>query len=252
VWAYWERDIETFHPFWRHPKYCEYAQSLLSSARGVEGLGSWGEWAGHVYDLQSSDELRDFLAGRLTAKFVKVYISPAREHKRETVEFREHRGTTDAVEIRWWVVFIERVIQYCWRLAESGFRFFVPGSELWNINNTEDMWRVIEMPEEGRNFLRGKIHEYGELNPDDFYPSSSSGETNPPGSQTSMDRNSDDGMDLDETDDGDVDSNYSTKYKFADTVQPHVGEGYDMSEGEVVDAVTEWGTMAKYGRPDPE
>lgn len=68
-----------------------------------------------------------------------------------------------------------------------------------------------------------------------------------------MDRNSDDGMDLNETDDEDVDSNYSTKYKFADAVQPHVvDEGHDMSEGEVVDAVTEWGTMAKYGRPDPE
>jgi hypothetical protein len=252
LWAYWERYIESFHPFWRHPKYCEYAQSLLSSARGIEGLGTWAEWAGYVYGLQSSDELRDFLAGRLTAKFVKVHISPARERKRETVEFREHRGTTDATEIRWWVVFIERVIQYCWRLAEAGFRFFIPGSALWNINHTEDMWRAIEMPEEGRNFLRGKIHEYGELNPDDFYASSSRGGTDAAGSLTSMDRNSDDEMDLDEADDGDVDSNYSTECRAADAVQPPVeGDGEAAGDGEVVDAVVEWGIMAKYGRPDP-
>jgi hypothetical protein len=138
LWAYWERNIESFHPFYRHPKFNEYAQSLLSSAKGIEDLDTWAQWAEHVYSLRNSEEIRNFL-GVITAKYVKVHISPARERRRETVEFREHRGTTDAEEIRWWVVFTERVIQYCWRLAEANFRFFVPGSALWNVNNTEDM-----------------------------------------------------------------------------------------------------------------
>lgn len=106
-----------------------YAQSLLSSAKGIEGLGTWAEWAEHVYSLRSSEETRNLL-GVNTAKYVKVHISPARERKRETVEFREHRGTTDAEEIRWWVVLIERMIQYCWRLAEADFQFFPAGERV--------------------------------------------------------------------------------------------------------------------------
>lgn len=77
-----------------------------------------------VYSLQSSEEIRNFL-GVITAKFVKVHISPARERKRETVEFREHGGTTNAIEIRCWVVSIECVIQYAWRTSQAGFRIFV-------------------------------------------------------------------------------------------------------------------------------
>jgi hypothetical protein len=126
LWAFWEGNIESFHPFYRRLRYCEYAQSLLSSVRGLEGFSSWMDWAGHMYSLQSSEEMRNFL-GPVTAKFVKVHISPATEHKRETMEFRKHRGTTDATEIRWWVVFIERVIQYAWRTAQAGFRFFSRG-----------------------------------------------------------------------------------------------------------------------------
>lgn len=213
LWAFWEDAIESFHPFHRRSKYCEYAQSLLASARGLEGFGiDWPEWAGHVYGLRSSLEIRDFL-GDVSAKYVKVHISPARERKRETVEFREHRGTTDATEIRWWVVFIERVIQYAWRMAQAGLRFFQPGCLWWNVHNTEAVWRVIQMPEAGRKFLRGKIREYAQLNADGFYPSSGSRGTDLVGSQTSMDRNSDNEMDLDEMDDesdDDVDPNYST------------------------------------------
>jgi hypothetical protein len=85
------------------------------------------------------------------------------------------------------------------------------------------------MPEEGRNFLRGKIHECRDLDPSDSYPSSSSGGTDLAGSQTSMDGNSDDEMDLDEiddeTDNEDVDSNYSTEYRCTDAVQPLVLRG---------------------------
>jgi hypothetical protein len=195
--------------------------------------------------------------GVITAKFVKVHISPARERKMETVEFREHRGTTSATEIRWWVVFIERVIQYAWRTAQAGFRFFVPGSQSWDIHNTEDIWSVIEMPQDGRDFLRGKIHEYALLNPNDFYPSSSSSGADPAGSQTSMNRNSDDEMDLDETDDEDMDPNYATQHPAVDGIRPQVvGERDSVGEndaaivGGVMDAVAEWGPMVKCGFPE--
>ena len=118
------------------------------------------------------------------------------------------------------------------------------------------MWRVIEMPEEGRNFLRGKIHEYRDLDPNEFYPSSSSSVTDPAGWQTSMDRNSDGEMVLDdideEIDDEDMDSNYSTEYRCADAVQPPVVErAENVAENQLVDAVAEWGNMVKYGQPDP-
>jgi hypothetical protein len=221
LWAFWEKNIESCHPFYRHPKYCEYAQSLLFSVRGTEGFNGWTGWAEYVYSLQSSEEIRNFL-GVIIAKFVKVHISPAGKRKRETVEFREHRGTTNATEIRWWVVFIERVIQYAWRTARARFRFFVPGSQNWDIHNTEDIWSVIEMPQDGRDFLRGKIHEYAQLNPNHFYPSSNSSGTDPAGSQTSMNRNSDDEMDLDETDDEDMDPNYTKQYPAVDGIQPQV------------------------------
>ena len=112
------------------------------------------------------------------------------------------------------------------------------------------------MPQDGRGFLRGKIHEYAQLNPNDFYPSSSSG-ADPAGSQTSMNRNSDDEMDLDETDDEDMDPNYATQYPAVDGIRPQVvrerdsvGEDDAAIVGGVMDAVAEWGPMVKYGVPE--
>jgi hypothetical protein len=58
--TFWEKYIESFHPFYRHPKYCEYAQSLLFSVRGTEGFNSWAGWAEYVHSLQSSEEIRNF------------------------------------------------------------------------------------------------------------------------------------------------------------------------------------------------
>jgi hypothetical protein len=245
LWAYWEANIESFHPFHRHAYWNIYAGSLRASAPHWK-LENWERWAAHIYGLGSSDELRWFLGGVHTPKYVKLYISPAREHKRETVEFREHRGTTDAEEIRWWVVFIERVIQFCWSLAQSGFRFFLPGSVMLNMSHTEEMWGIIEMPEEGSDFLRGKIFEYAALDPESFY--SSEGGSDVPGSAnsaTSIGRNLDN-VDLDSLDDEDIVSDYTTKYMAADAVQPPVED-----EGEIIDAVAEWGEMVRYGRADP-
>jgi hypothetical protein len=62
-------------------------------------LKTWAERAERIYSLQSSEEIRNLRV--VTAKYVKVHISPARGWKKETVEFREHRRITDAKEIRW-------------------------------------------------------------------------------------------------------------------------------------------------------
>jgi hypothetical protein len=87
------------------------------------------------------------------------------------------------------------------------------------------------MPQDGRGFLRGKIHEYAQIDSNHFYPSSNNSGTDPAGSQTSMNRNSDDEMDLDETDDEDMDPNYTTQYPAVDGIQPQVvGEGGSVGE----------------------
>jgi len=259
LWAYWEGNIESFHPFYRHSYYNIYASSLRATNTPVWKLGGWEEWAAHVYNSQSSDKLRRLLGGIHSPKYVKVHISPATERKRETLEFREHRGTTDAEEIRWWVVFIERVIRYCWSLAQTEWRFFLPGNVMMNTSNTEEMWGVIEMPEEGRGFLRGKIQEYAALDPEDIYLPSTEAGSDWAGSQTSVDRILDEEMTQLSLDDEDVDSNYSTEYRTADAIQPpaeDLGEMWDgvqppqKDEAEIVDAIAEWGELAKYGREE--
>lgn len=113
------------------------------------------------------------------------------------------------------------------------------------------------MPQDGRDFLRGKIHKYAQLNPNYFYPSSNSSRTDTAMAQTSMNRNSDDEMDLDETDDEDVDPNYTTQYPALDGIQPQVvgkrdsvGEDSAAIVGGVMDAVAEWGPMVKHGVPE--
>lgn len=124
---------------------------------------AWRPWSDVIYRTQDSLELRNLLASGINRwKYVKLHISVAAECKRETVEFREHRGTMDAVEISWWVVFIERVINFAWNTTDCGYRFFRAGQKPWGIVDIEEMWDFVGLSEEGREYFRSKIREYRE------------------------------------------------------------------------------------------
>lgn len=90
------------------------------------------------------------------------------------------------------------------------------------------------MPQEGRDYLRRKIHEYAQLDPETFYVSSTDVGMEVPGPQDSVTRNVD-AVDLVSVNDEDIESSYSTGFTAVDAVQPPVEDG-----GEIVDTVTEW------------
>ncbi|KAI9709234.1 MAG: hypothetical protein M1820_003354 [Bogoriella megaspora] len=105
------------------------------------------------------------LVGQDRGRFV-AFAPLAREEVRgraRTVEFRQHRGTTDPVEVRHWVRFCVGLVGLAWRYyrvgGECGVKSWRDGIDL------EDLWEEMRLGEGERKYWREKREEYGGLVP---------------------------------------------------------------------------------------
>lgn len=76
-----------------------------------------------IYDAKNVLALKQVLTGEddETAAYVTVNISLARDNKPTTIKFRQHHGTIDAVDLKWWVQFLVYLVKYSYFLAQIGF-----------------------------------------------------------------------------------------------------------------------------------
>jgi hypothetical protein len=100
--------------------------------------------------------------------WVQVNISLARGVKPTTLEFRQHRGTLNAKEIKWWTIFCATLFQYAHTLTESGIMIanVQPlGEENGKVDflleySKKSILEHLGFPEEGVKFFRAKEKEY--------------------------------------------------------------------------------------------
>ena len=75
-----------------------------------------------------------------------------------TVEFRQHAGTTDAEEMYWWVRFCTGMVQLAHRYASTGEGCPI---ESWTDDRgVEVLFELMGFPSEGREFYKRKMEAY--------------------------------------------------------------------------------------------
>lgn len=92
-----ERVIDEFMPQSRRKNNCEYAYSM----RRGEGIISY---------VKTSEDMRDIADAYNYSRYLKVNPCSYRVHN--TIEFRQHSGTTDFVKISNWINFIIKLVDY--------------------------------------------------------------------------------------------------------------------------------------------
>jgi hypothetical protein len=197
IYGLWEGEIERWHPMGirsdirdrdRMSQYC------TSLRRGMEG---WmfdlrytpQEFASRVYNQRSFLGLKQELYGngllveglkdgepgeeikRVGARegdmpgwnWKQVNISFPRGRKKATLEFRQHIGTLQEEEIRWWVLFSGRLLRYAHFLAQVGFELRDEAEEGFSFLDEvtkRSLLDIIGFPEEGKSFFRGMERRY--------------------------------------------------------------------------------------------
>jgi hypothetical protein len=136
----------------------QYACSLFFQSRG----DPWERFVSNVYASECPRTLACLVAGRDTAKYTKVYISPAipGNGKPLAIEFREHRGTVEPQEIYWWTRFCGAMLNFAWVTASAGVPFFQGGP--WDVSlleaseSLEAIFTAINFEDAGKEFTGGR------------------------------------------------------------------------------------------------
>lgn len=117
------------------------------------------EFTDRIYKARTYLELQNAVSagGENTSQ---VYISPPREGKVRTIEFRHLEGTLGPTLIKWWVLFLEKLLSYSRLLATADIRILDEGpideesGFVEILPHTKSILDLIEFPEKGKVFLR--------------------------------------------------------------------------------------------------
>jgi hypothetical protein len=197
IYGLWEGEIERWHPMGirsdirdrdRMSQYC------TSLRRGMEG---WmfnlrytpQEFTSRVYSQSSLLGLKQELYGngllvegledgepgeeikQVGARegdmpgwnWKQVNISFPRGRKKATLEFRQHIGTLQEEEVRWWVLFSGHLLRYAHLLAQMGFELRDEEGEEFSFLDEvtkRGLLDIIGFPEEGKRFFKGMERRY--------------------------------------------------------------------------------------------
>lgn len=177
LWGIWEEVIETIHPEERHNLNNEYAQSLWRykqkiardyryrpCERGeIDQDPSLGNFLHKVYGAVDVDHLRAIIGPMDEPKYSKLHISPPFHLKPLTIEFREHRGTTNSQEILWWVRLLERFLSFASRLTYHRWWCVAQNAQndIFTQNLSLDKLLVLlQFDDEGKAFFNAKVVQY--------------------------------------------------------------------------------------------
>lgn len=121
---------------------------------------------GHRGEYSDSNDYWVRYAKRALHKTVAVHISPYRDNKPLTIEFRQHEATDDPVDIRWWVEFCARLMRLASSHTQMGINIqddesssdiLVNRSLVENVTKTSIL-DLLHFPQEGKDhFQRRKM-----------------------------------------------------------------------------------------------
>ncbi|KAI9662094.1 MAG: hypothetical protein M1831_002790 [Alyxoria varia] len=93
------------------------------------------------------------------------FLNITKPERPNTIEFRQHVGTLSTEDMKWWVEFCQRITQAAYQIA-CGYKKACPRLKDWVAViklTVDDLFDLIDFPEEGRTFYKGKVAEYGEF-----------------------------------------------------------------------------------------
>jgi hypothetical protein len=139
-WGIYEKQIERLHPEHRHHPNI-YAASLRAAAPFDPQAPDFGaaQWLFRVYLCRNFSDLRNLIdgsAGRGDPRDSKINIvayaprhdDTTRPDRDPTIEFREHAGTLDPVEMSNWIFFVMKTVRFAMYLAQRNCRFDIEGA----------------------------------------------------------------------------------------------------------------------------
>ena len=140
------------------------------------------QFVSSVYATQTLEDLKTAVVGypdpmrngiRSRARdYLAVNISPQRSNKPTTIEFRQHHGTVDGNEIKWWVMFCGYLLRYAHLLGQSGHTITdidepvdkpnsaPPFSYVENLARRKSILDLISFPEEGKKHFIDQAEKY--------------------------------------------------------------------------------------------
>lgn len=97
-----------------------------------------------------------------------MFISPERRNKPLTVEFRHHEATTNADDIKWWVLFLGHLMRYCdtrVQCKQPMVDFITrgppdPADSMVTFITETSILDLIAFPEEGKEHFRKRKTRY--------------------------------------------------------------------------------------------
>ena len=99
------------------------------------------------------------LADRGKQYLVSTYsLSRAPPHP-QTVEFRQHAGTINFEETRWWVLFVTGIVRLAEKCAANDTAF-PPLDQRRTIPSLDMLLKAMDFPAEGRAFYRDRVNHY--------------------------------------------------------------------------------------------
>ena len=176
LYGLFETEIERWHP-------ADLRDSFFCwSMRKGSGMDPYTPhtYAENIYRATKFLELKEMLLDRENIKgsigipeglfldWCQVNISLPRGVKPTTLEFRQHRGSVDAEEIKWWTHFCARLFHYAHTLTLNNIKIAnvaPPTDEDGNVDfllqfSQKSILEHLKFPEEGTQYFRAKEREY--------------------------------------------------------------------------------------------
>ena len=182
LYGIFEEEIEAWHP--EHKRENEYCNRLRRAMRmrtpkiyytpqeftdRIYATTSMAALRAEVFDGDSGPAIDAAGSTREVvlqdAKFVTVHVSLPIPNKMQTMEFRQHCGTVDPVELRCWVLFCASLFRYSHMLTQTGQRvqdvapMGARNSFLKTLTD-QSILEVIGFPAEGRVYFNAKVEQY--------------------------------------------------------------------------------------------
>lgn len=185
LYGIFELEIATWHPkaMRRHPITGDQNPWCASLRQGMEmetptkpkRYYTPQEFTNRIYATTSMRGLKaEVYAGEdatptealnISADWMTVNVSLQRRNKTLTMEFRQHTGTVDPIEIKWWVLFCGNLFRFAHMLGQTGQK--LQDTPPMDRNNSylktltdQSVLDLIGFSEEGKAYFARKREEY--------------------------------------------------------------------------------------------
>ncbi|KAH6717625.1 hypothetical protein BKA61DRAFT_732081 [Leptodontidium sp. MPI-SDFR-AT-0119] len=140
-------------------------------------------FADEVYDTASLEELKSVMSGYSAGEDIPnkpvpqfrarewtvLNVSLARDNKSTTFEFRHHHGTSDPVEIKFWLQFCSNMLRFAHLLRQSGTKLRDPEADTSDNGNgptflgdwvKKDILDIVGMSNEAKAHFRSQARKF--------------------------------------------------------------------------------------------